>query len=358
MSDLMDIKQGAALSPSSRDARASLSLQGIEGDPLSLTSPRGDTRQGEIDQEQARDALRVAQKTEGKSTAALARLIGVGESTLSAWLANKYTGRNDEVAAKVNTWLDARPAQARVQATAAHSAFVMTTTAEAFMAALEHAQFVPDLVVIAGGAGVGKTTCTRQYERTHRNVWMLTGEPALSTAFSVLERLCGAMGVREYTPVARSREITRKLCGSGGLLIVDEAQHLSTSAIEQLRSIHDVAGVGLALVGNQSVYARIDGGGRRAEFAQLFSRVGMRVRRDRPLARDIDALLDMNEITDGASRRLLRAIGGKPGALRGMIKTLRVARMMALAAETDLVAEHIRLAWSRVSDAAPLEDGG
>ena len=312
---------------------------------------------GEIDQDQIRDAVRAVQATERKSTASVARLVGVGESTLAAWMAGKYSGRSEDVAAKVKTWLDARPAQARTQATMrTATAFAQTPTADAFLAALEHAQFVPDLVVIAGGAGVGKTTCCRQYERTHRNVWVLTGEPALATGFAMLERLCGTLGVLEYSPAGRSREITRRLAGSGGLLIIDEAQHLSTAAIEQLRSFHDVAGVGLALVGNEAVYSRIDGGGRRAEFAQLFSRVGMRVKRNRPLGRDIEVLLDSNEVEDDGVRKLLRAIGSKPGALRGMIKTLRVARMMAQAAEEALAAEHVRAAWSRLSDAAPIDE--
>jgi hypothetical protein len=305
------------------------------------------------------DAIRLALRTEmaasGRTGADSAKLIGLGGSTLLAWINGKYGGNNDVVSRKVKTWLESRTAQARVQSTQIQVCFTATPTALAFVAALEVAQFAPDLVVLAGGAGVGKTTTCRHYARTHRNVWYLTAEPAVSSGFAVLERLCATLGVRESSPAARSQGLAQKMLGSSGLIIVDEAQHLKTDAVEQLRSLHDVAGVGLALVGNEQVYGRIDGGGRRAEFAQLFSRVGMRVRRPKPYREDIEALLDANDVTGDAERRLLKVIAGKPGALRGMVKTLRVARMLAQADEQPFGASHVRAAWSRVSDTTPLD---
>src|ERR1035437_1267786 len=53
-------------------------------------------------------------------------------------------------------------------------------------------------------------------------------------------------------------------CGTGGLLVIDEAQHLSVAALDQIRSIHDATDLGIALVGNQQVYARLTGGNRAA----------------------------------------------------------------------------------------------
>lgn len=69
-------------------------------------------------------------------------------------------------------------------------------------------------------------------------------------------------------PQKRSRATSSRLKGTQGLLIVDEAQHLSAGAIDQLRAVHDRAEVGLALLGNEEVWSRIDGGGRKAQ-AQL-----------------------------------------------------------------------------------------
>lgn len=42
-------------------------------------------------------------------------------------------------------------------------------------------------------------------------------------------------------------ELTGRLRDILGLLVVDEAQHLTTKALEGLRSLHDATGTGLAL---------------------------------------------------------------------------------------------------------------
>lgn len=313
----------------------------------------------EHDHEALRSQVRAVQAQTRKSLTQMAKMAGIGDSTFIAWMGGTYPGRNDLVAQKVANWLRDLEAQSRARAAAPISfAFIETKTATSFLAALQQAQFIPDLVVISGGAGVGKTTACRQYERTHPNVWMITGERAISTGFGTLERLCQLLSVREHTPEARSREITKRMTGSQGLIIVDEAQHLKTEAIEQLRSLHDAAGVGLALVGNHEVWSRIDGGGRRAEMAQLFSRVGMRVQRLKPYRDDIEAILDGNGVEGAEVRKMLSAIGSKPGALRGMVKTLRVARMFASAGGEELNEAHVANAWSRLSDAAPIAAGG
>ncbi|MFM9673702.1 AAA family ATPase, partial [Streptomyces galilaeus] len=70
------------------------------------------------------------------------------------------------------------------------------------------------------------------------------------------------------------------------LLIIDEAQHLSEKAIEEIRSWNDKVGLGIALFGNVKVLRRIEGGGRDDAFAQLYSRLSMRMIRPLPLQAD------------------------------------------------------------------------
>ena len=226
-----------------------------------------------------------------------ARLSGVAYATLNAWLNSKYAGNNGRIAEQVETWLSNLDEQAQTRAAGpVIPGFVATPTAAAFLRVLEHAQYVPDIAVVTGGAGVGKTTGCQEYRRTHVNCWIVTGRPSRASVHSVLEAVCEVLGINEPSVSRRTGAIVKKLTGSGGLLIIDEAQHLTSAALDELRSVHDLAGIGLALVGNEDVYARLDGGGRKAQFAQLFSRVGMRIARARPLAGDVDALLDAVEV--------------------------------------------------------------
>jgi DNA transposition AAA+ family ATPase len=315
------------------------------------------TRDGGVEFDDLRARFRAAIEVRGLSVAEAAKRAGIAYSTLAAFLTGKYTGDNARVAQQAELWL--RTLEEETIARAALPVlptFVPTPSAAAFLDVLGHAQYVPDLVVITGGAGVGKTSACLEYQRTHPNVWLLTGEPSCASSHAMLEYLCEIIGINENAPSRRSRAIVRRVTGSNGLIIVDEAQHLTSQALDQLRTLHDKGGIGLALVGNEEVYTRLDGGARKAQFAQLFSRVGMRIQRVRPLARDVDALLDAAAIAGAAERKLLRAVAAKPGALRGMAKTLRVAHMLAAQDGGTIAERHLTDAWARLSDNAQIAE--
>jgi len=100
--------------------------------------------------------------------------------------------------------------------------------------------------------------------------------PTINSVAACMGRIATAVNLPEIpvSAVKAENAIIARLHDTKGLLIVDEAQHLPVSGLDAVRSIHDATGCGLALLGNESVYARITGGARQAHFAQLFSRVG------------------------------------------------------------------------------------
>jgi DNA transposition AAA+ family ATPase len=118
---------------------------------------------------------------------------------------------------------------------------------------------------------------------------------------------------------------------------------------------YDLADVGMALMGNEAVHARLEGGARAAQFAQLFSRVGMRLARPRALKGDIEQLMDAWDIAGKGERALLVCAAKRPGALRNVTKVLRMAHMLAGADGAEAVAEpHIKMAWDRLFPGSPL----
>jgi DNA transposition AAA+ family ATPase len=143
--------------------------------------------------------------------------------------------------------------------------------------------------------------------------------------------------------------IVRFLRGKQALIIIDEAQHLSSQALDQLRSIHDLAKTGIVLSGNETVYGQLEGGSRRAQYAQLFSRVGMRMKQNTPRAKDICDIIKGWAVDDPECIRLLKAIGRKPGALRTLTKVIRLSFLLAAGDEQSLGAPHIRRAYAQLS---------
>lgn len=305
-----------------------------------------------------RQHIRTKMAERGLAMTDVARQVGIPYGTFSSWMGNTYRGRQNPIAEQARHWLTGLEAADRTRALAPKApGFLQTPTAQAILATLEHAQYMPEMVVVTGAPGVGKTSSARAYAQRNTNVWLITAEPTMSTPRAVLEELAEAIGVpaRGLSTQQLSRSLTKRMTGSQGLILVDEAQHLTSQTLDQLRMFYDLADIGIGLMGNEAVHARLEGGARAAQFAQLFSRVGMRLARPRPQKGDVEALLDAWDIPGKEERAMLLAIAKRPGALRNMTKVLRMAHMLAGADGAEAVAEpHIRMAWERLSAGAPL----
>jgi len=314
--------------------------------------PDGMIMQHEVDvQEALRERVSALLKTEAISQKAAATEADIGYSSFSAWLGGTYQGDNDKMAAKVDRWLAAREERRTAAAVLPSDVgFVQTETSAAIWQTLQYAHIAPDIAVVAAGAGVGKTSTAKRYAKDIPNAWLATMDPTTRVVSTALGEIALALGLTERSPQGFARAIAGYVAGKSGLLIIDEAQHLQPNALDALRSIHDRTGVGLVLLGNETVYTRLEGQGRAAEFAQLFSRVGMRMVQAKPRAGDATALLDAWAVTAEDCRDFLRRVAQKPGALRGMVKTMRVAAMLATGAgATTPDITHYRAAWARLS---------
>ena len=308
-------------------------------------------------QETTRSECREALRESALSQAASAREIGISESALSQWLGGKYGGDEAAVAARVRVWLAARADRAvMTESLPEPPGWVETPSAVRIDAALGYAQMAGDLGVVYGGAGMGKTLTARRYAGRRPNVWLATMSPASAALLPCLERVSQACGMRAAAHRAARLEadLCDRLRGTRGLLIVDEAQpqNLSVRAIEGLRSLHDASGVGLVLMGNERVYTRLAGSRGSADFAQILSRVGKRVRLAGPAKGDISRLLDAwRPAVTPEARKLAAAIARKPErALRGMTKVLLLAALIARGAKIG--GTHVEAAWAELGSGA------
>lgn len=70
--------------------------------------------------------------------------------------------------------------------------------------------------------------------------------------------------------------LVEQLTGSNRLIIIDEADHLSLDALQAVRNLNDLAGVGIVLSGNDKIYRQMLAGRRSYEFDQLHTRIVVR----------------------------------------------------------------------------------
>lgn len=258
-------------------------------------------------------ARAVMERDELTFRAAAARL-DVSHAALNRWLDGRSSMKEaHRVAAAVTRWLDAERSPARDEV------YVETKSSKLVTDALSYAKAMGKMACIYGGPGVGKTCALRHFRRLESPVWLATMNAAITTVVPALEHVAEAVGLPDPTGGARRihQAICRQIANLGGILVIDEAQHLRTGAIEAIRSLHDETGVAIALVGNENVYAAITGGSRQAHFAQIFSRIGMRVPLTRPKVEDVRALVGTRwGVKDDDVIDELAKVATHPGGLR------------------------------------------
>lgn len=292
--------------------------------------------------------LRAEMTRRGWSQAEMARRVkGVSQTTLSQWLNGRYPGDAAAVNDRVARLLAALADGDRVASRRATSpGWLRTPTADTIWTMLTQAQHAPDMVVLAGAPGLGKTMTAQAYAQAGANVWLATMDPTMKGANAVLLEVAYAMELRPGSPQTLRRQIGERLEGSGGLIVVDEAQHPSKPALDMLRSLHDRYQIGVALLGNHGFYGGTAISSRADNFAQFFSRVGVRRRLEQPSAQDVTMLLDAWGIEDAAARKWLATVAGKPGALRAVDKCVKAAAALAAGLDAEMGVEHLKAAWA------------
>lgn len=300
-----------------------------------------------VDPDEVREQLRAAIEADKSLTQSkVSRESGVSSTTVSQFLSQTYPGDLSAVAAKLARWLASLAERNRAASLPAAPAWVETRQAQRIFGALRYAQIGGDIAVIYGPAGVSKSATATHYARVSPNCFVVTMTPAHSGLGAALRAVYDGIGLKDanLTAAAMHKLICQRLKGSEGLLIIDEAQHLSHHALDQIRSIHDATGVGLALVGNEQVFTALTGGARAAYLDRLHSRVSRWLALKGPAEADIDALVKAWNINDAACRQQIREVAKRPGALRVLTKTLRLASAAAAAAGRPLCCDDVAAA--------------
>lgn len=299
-----------------------------------------------------KDRVKAILDTAAISQNLVAKESGISAAALSGYMKGTYAGDDSAIEKKLQKWLSAfnRRSQ-KYRSLSAVPEWVTLPTSERVLQVLEYAQHAGDIGVIYGAAGVGKSYTIEHYADENPNVWVATMTTAHAGVSPCLEEIALALDMRG-TPGRAARllrEINRRVKDTNGLLIIDEAQHLLPSSLEVIRSIHDATGIGVVLAGNESVYARLTGGSRTATFAQLFSRIGKRLKIVRPLKGDIVGVAKAFGVEGAKAQQAVWDIGKKPGGLRGVVKTLRIAGVAATGADKEIDESLIKAAWCDLS---------
>jgi hypothetical protein len=280
----------------------------------------------------------------------LAKRTGIPQGTISNFGGpNGYNGKKISsempIAEKVERFRLSLAQQADLDAEVPEVPdFFATETTEQLERMLGFAQR-GKMVIAALEAGCSKTTAAQRYADLYPNVFYVEVPRSAGAPNNLFKLILAALGVRDASggTFDMSRQICEQLSkASKPLLIIDEAQHLTEAALDEVRNWNDTTGVGIAFFGNVGILQKF------SRYAQLFSRLSLKLQRRCPLPADVDAMADAWLITNPQVRAELQSICARLGGLRNGTNALQLARMIATAERADLSLDHLRGAWSEL----------
>lgn len=214
--------------------------------------------------------LRTLMDSKGYQQKQVAQLLGVSVATVSLYLKGEYNGNVSDIDRKVEELIERD--KAKVVEAKYNAAFVPTLAARRGMEVMAFAHVEGEINVIYGSAGLGKTQMLKEYARRNSSAVLIEVDPSC-TPKVLLRKIAEAVGANARGVNNELLDsIVSKLKGSERLLMIDEAELLSTRSLEFIRRIHDLTGVGVVLAGMPRLLINLKG--KNNELAQLYSRVG------------------------------------------------------------------------------------
>lgn len=201
----------------------------------------------------------------------IAKQIGYSASVVSTYLAGKYPGDVAKLEWAIASFL---MRQEEIEAMPKEMIpFCPVTNAEIFFNSAKIAHLEQEIGVIVGEAGTGKTKAAREYARQNPDVIFIEADLSYSTKvfFRELHKKLGMDGIGGIYDLFS--DCCEKLKDSNRLIIIDEAENLPYRALDMVRRLYDKSNVGILLVGLPRLIANLRG--KRGEFKQLYSRVGI-----------------------------------------------------------------------------------
>ncbi|OOF65193.1 transcriptional regulator [Rodentibacter pneumotropicus] len=271
----------------------------------------------------------------------IAQALAVSVGTVSLYLNEQYQGDVQRLDDKVTEYLsrqDKKVLNARY-----NRQFVPTLLARRGMEAMEDAHTEGETAVIFGAAGLGKTQLLKEYVKNHASAMLIETDPSYTTKV-LLRKIAEGCGVAvQGSNHDVFEKIIEKLEGSERLLVIDEAELLSTRSLEFVRRLQDKTQIGVVLAGMPRLLVNLSG--KNGELAQLHSRVTRLLDLGNALPEKDLALLTETALgTDEFNAPFIRFSKGNARRLSNLIKgVVRLAEINECNITYEMIEEYSKV---------------
>lgn len=296
------------------------------------------------DIEKARDKLICYMNRTGQSQAAIAKKIGISPTTVSQFLSESYIGDNAEIASKVESFIYLQTM--REHYTKAPSFTDKLRNTRKITAALDYVYANRCTGVVSGVSGCGKTTALKNYQKIANGVVYVQADATKRSPCSVLKLISKAMGETcKGTSSDTLDKLIDNLTGTDRLIIIDEAQHLTSRAFDTLRALNDRAEVGVIYAGTPDIIKRMTVGRATEEFDQVYSRNGYTCNLENNFTFEEVSVLFSEFNLDKPVIEYLFNAASKKGGLRYAVNLFKLASAKA---SGNIQVHHLKEAVQRV----------
>jgi hypothetical protein len=294
-------------------------------------------------------------KQDGLTNSDVARQSGVSPQILSPLLKDKYTSCPDAHIEKLANWLTTYKSGKETRAEVCQDPeWVETPTARKLLEMMRLSQGFSAWTMAYEGAGVGKTKAANQYQSNNSNVWIVTASPNNKARRAFLSLIAREMGLNAngMTIDRLDYEITQRITGSNGLLIIDEAQYVTDDSLNGLRILTE-GRIGVTLLGNDVVRSRMSAPKSRANMYPIWSRILKSHKVVKSTQKDIYTYIRAWGITDkNVIEWAYKVIPSTTGQIRTLRNLIRLAISIAQDKREPVGVAHMESAFNFIKEVA------
>lgn len=177
-------------------------------------------------------------------------------SVVSQFMSGTYAGNNNEVARKLNDWLERR---LRKEGTTRKEVYISTHVAELMSGAIDMAHRMCRMAAIVSPSGSGKDKVIRALRRRYNSIVIYAERHSMTPLMLV-------RAIGEQLGLSRNRlqmgdtlaKVIDALKGHDHTIIINEAQQLRPECASTVRAIYDQAHTPIILIGSMAILEFVD----------------------------------------------------------------------------------------------------
>ena len=270
--------------------------------------------------------------------------IGYSRTAISLWRNKKYDGDYENVAEAINSFLVIQKKQkTEAEQPTKLTAFVETSVSKRLFEVATMCHVGQEMGVAYGEPGLGKTSAAKAYVKEYPSTILIESYMGY-TSKVFMQEIANRVNLEPNRAMHYNFEQSiARLKDTNRLLIIDEAEYLRYETLELIRRIHDMANIGVLLVGLPRLVENLRG--KKGQYAMLSSRIGVSASLQNLRYEDTEQLvLTVIPDANGLCKVYHECSNGNARVLNKLIsRSLRVAAINEIKVNAEVVKEASKL---------------